>query len=109
MNSVSDGPAAVDDSIPTLAFLRSRRESIIQTAAMHGASNIRIFGSVARGTAEPGSDIDMLVDLETGRSLLDQVRLWRALESLLGRSVDVVSAGGLTERDHDIQADAVAL
>lgn len=94
---------------PDLAVLRARRHDIVRVAAAHGASNIRVFGSVARGTASSGSDIDLLVDFEPGRTLVDHVGLWRDLEALLGRSVDVVSAAGLTERDDDIRADATVL
>lgn len=94
---------------PTVALLRARRDEIVRAAAAHGASNVRVFGSVARGSAGPGSDIDLLVDFEPGRTLLNQVGLWRDLEALLGRSVDVVSAAGLTDRDDDIRADALAL
>lgn len=68
-----------------------------------------MFGSVARGTSEGGSDIDLLVDFESGRTLIDQIGLWRDLEALLGVRVDVVSAGGLTERDDDIRDDALPL
>lgn len=56
-----------------------------------------------------GSDVDLLVDLQSGRTLIDQIGLWRDLEALLGVRVDVVSAGGLTERDDDIRDDAPAL
>lgn len=94
---------------PTVRALRARRDEIVRAAAAHGASNVRVFGSVARGSAEPDSDIDLLVDFEAGRTLLDHVALWRDLEVLLGRTVDVVSAGGLTDRDDDIRADALAL
>ena len=93
----------------TLAALRARRDEIIAVAAAHGASNVRVFGSVARGMAQAGSDVDLLVDLESGRTLIDQISLWRDLEALLGVRVDVVSAGGLTERDDDIRDDALAL
>lgn len=92
-----------------MAMLRARKAEIARVAARHGASNLRVFGSVARGTAGPTSDVDRLVDFEAGRTLLDQVGLWRDLEALLGRAVDVVSAGGLTDRDDDIRADALAL
>jgi hypothetical protein len=94
---------------PTLELLREYREEIVQISADHGAYNVRVFGSVARRTALPSSDIDLLFDFEPGRTLRDQVGLWRDLESLLGRSVDVVSAGGLTTRDDDIRADALVL
>jgi uncharacterized protein len=74
----------------TLIDLHSKREEILRLAAGHGAHNVRVFGSVARGEAGPESDVDFLVDLEPGRSLLDLSRLTLALEDLLGRKVDVV-------------------
>ena len=70
---------------------------IVSTAAACGAFNVRVFGSVARGEEDEGSDIDFLVHLEDGRSLLDLVRLETRLEELLGRSVDVVTESSLTE------------
>lgn len=76
----------------------SRREEILTTARKHGAYNVRVFGSVARGEAHPESDIDFLVNLEAGRSLMDLARLLRELESLLGRKVDVVTEAGLRQR-----------
>lgn len=94
---------------PTIAVLRARKDDIVRVAAAHGASNVRVFGSVARGSAGLASDIDLLVDFEPGRTLVDHVGLWRDLEALLGRTVDVVSTGGLTDRDDDIRADALAL
>ena len=92
-----------------MASLRARKGEIVQIAAAHGASNVRVFGSVARGTAGPGSDVDLLVDFEPGRTLSDHVGLCLDLEALLGATVGVVSAGGLTDRDDDIRADALAL
>jgi uncharacterized protein len=100
---------AASPASPTLALLRARKADIVRVAAKHGASNVRVFGSVARGTAGPVSDVDLLVDFEPGRTLVDHVGLWRDLEALLGRPVDVVSAGGLTDRDDDIRADALPL
>jgi uncharacterized protein len=73
------------------------RESIVTTAATHGASNILLFGSVARGEEHDQSDIDFLVRLEPGRTLLDLVRLESKLEELLGRPVDVVTEASLAE------------
>jgi predicted nucleotidyltransferase len=89
--------------------LRAVREALFEAAGRHGAANLRVFGSVARGDATPGSDIDFLVDMETGRSLFDLAALWRELESILQRQVDVVSTGVLTDRDDDIRAEAVPL
>ncbi|NLH20907.1 MAG: nucleotidyltransferase family protein [Methanothrix sp.] len=76
-------------------ILRSSREDILKIAAKHGACNVRIFGSVARGEAGENSDIDLLVELEPGRSLLDLAKLVVELEDLLNRKVDVVTEQGL--------------
>lgn len=71
------------------------RAEVLRLAARHGASDIRVFGSFARGEARADSDIDLLVDFEPGRSLLDQVALEQELEAFLGRRVDIVTEGGL--------------
>ncbi len=76
-------------------LLESKRGEILQIAAKHGAHNVRIFGSVARGEATPESDLDFLVELEPGRSLLDHVALLQDLEGLLGRKVDLVEPEAL--------------
>lgn len=78
--------------------LRSRREEILRVAALHGARHVRVFGSVARGEADERSDVDFLVDMERGRSLLDLGGLLMELQNLLGRPVDVVTEKGLRER-----------
>ncbi len=79
-------------------LLKSKRADILQIAAQHGARNVRLFGSVARGDARPDSDIDMLVELEPGRSLFDLGGLLVDLQDLLGRDVDVVTENGLRDR-----------
>jgi predicted nucleotidyltransferase len=76
--------------------VRSQREAILRLAAKHGARNVRIFGSVVRGEAGPSSDLDVLVDFEPGRSLLDLTGFEIDLEELLGCRVDVVVEGGLS-------------
>ncbi|HXG08745.1 MAG TPA: nucleotidyltransferase family protein [Gemmataceae bacterium] len=76
-------------------LLKAKREEILQIADRHGARNLRIFGSVARGEAGPESDVDVLVDLEPGRSLFDLGGLLMDLQELLGRKVDVVTEAGL--------------
>ncbi len=81
--------------------LGDKREEILAIAAHHGASNVRIFGSVARGKARPDSDVDFLVEIEAGRSLLDRIGLIQDLEDLLGRKVDVAKAENLHERIRD--------
>lgn len=77
------------------AILEARREDILRIAARHGAANVRLFGSVARGDSRPDSDIDLLVEMEPGRSLLDIGALLMELQQLLGRKVDIVEPEGL--------------
>lgn len=90
--------------------LRERREEILRIAAAHHAGNVRVFGSVARGEEDDRSDVDLLVDMELGASLLDQARLRRAVSALLGLDVDVITAGGLLPRDRTtILEDAIPL
>ena len=79
-------------------LLQEKREDILRIANRRGASNVRIFGSVARGEADSKSDIDILVDLEPGRSLLDLGGLLMDLQDLLGHNVDIVTERGLRER-----------
>ena len=91
-------------------LLQEKREAILQLAAKHGARNVRVFGSAARQEADEQSDIDFLVEMEPGRSLLDMGGLLMDLRELLGREVDVVSERGLKPRIRDrILQEAVAL
>jgi hypothetical protein len=85
----------------TIDDLRKQRQTILQLAAVYGASNVRVFGSVARGEADDASDIDLLVDMATGRSLLDLGGLLMDLEQLFGQRVDVVTEHGLRPRVRD--------
>jgi predicted nucleotidyltransferase len=78
--------------------LQARRDDILSIAAQHGARNVRVFGSVARGDARPDSDLDILVDMEPGRSLFDLGGLLYDLQALLGVDVDVVTEKGLRSR-----------
>src|SRR6266508_3663202 len=71
--------------------LQDKRQDILRIAASHGARNIRLFGSAARGEDRPGSDVDLLVEMESDRSLLDLVALGQDLEELLQRKVDVLT------------------
>lgn len=85
-------------------------EQILTVAKRHGAWNIRVFGSFARGEARPDSDFDLLIDLEPGRGLFDIVDIKQELEALLGRTVDVLTVNALSRyiRD-DVVREAVAL
>jgi predicted nucleotidyltransferase len=90
--------------------LLKKRDEILRIAARHGASNVRVFGSVARGEPKAESDVDLLVELERGRSLLDHAALMIELESLLGRRVDVATERGLKRRIRErILEEAVRL
>jgi predicted nucleotidyltransferase len=87
-----------------------RKEEIIAVATRYGASNIRIFGSVARGDATEASDLDLIVRLEPGRSLFDLGGLLMDLRDLLGIKVDVISENGIRDRWRDhLMAESVPL
>lgn len=75
--------------------LRNMQHAILQLADTRGAKNVRSFGSAARGNWKPGSDLDLLVEMEPGRSLIDRVALKQDLENLLGCGVDVVTEKSL--------------
>jgi predicted nucleotidyltransferase len=91
-------------------LLRQKREEILRIAARHGAHNVRVFGSRARGNADWRSDIDFLVEMEPGRSLLDLGGLQYELEQLLGCPVDVVTERGLKARiRHRVLREAVPI
>jgi hypothetical protein len=91
-------------------LLNEKRAEILRVAERHGARNVRLIGSVARGDARADSDLDLLVELERGRSLLDHAALMIELETLLGCKVDVATEQGLRPRVRDrVLAEAVAL
>lgn len=91
-------------------LLKQHRNAILAVAAKHGARNVRVFGSAARGEAREDSDVDVLVAMESGRTLLDLVALSDELEALLGRPVDVVTENGVSPYLRErIYAEAVAV
>ena len=95
--------------VVTLAHLRERREEILRIAAARGARNVRVVGSVARGEAVPESDVDLLVDLEDDRDVLDLSGLILDLEEALGRRVDVLETDRVAQSAPTLLRDAVAL
>lgn len=87
-----------------------KRSDILEIARKHGVSNIRLFGSVARGEENPDGDIDFLIELEPDRSLLDYAGFMLAMRELLGVKVDVVTEGGLKDRMRErVLSEAVVL
>jgi len=76
-------------------IIRKRREEILKLASAHGAYNVRVFGSVARGEDTESSDVDFLVSMEQDRNLFDQAGLLSDLQELLGRKVDVATDDSL--------------
>ena len=91
------------------AVVESKRNEINDLVRQHHGRAVALFGSVARGDDTPESDIDFLVEFQKGSSLFDLMDLQEALEQLLGVSVDVVSVGGLKERDDHIRREAVPI
>lgn len=96
------------DRAPTLKMIRARRDEILAAAKRHGASNIRIYGSVARGEATSVSDVDVLVELEEGRSLLDLAAFHLEFEAIVGYPVEIGTDVKPRLRER-VRAEAVAL
>jgi uncharacterized protein len=95
---------------PSSGLASGKRQDVSRIAAAHGARNVRVFGSVVRGESTDSSDLDLLVDMAEGRSLLDLVALGDDLEEALGVAVDVVTEKSLSPYLRDrILAEAVAL
>jgi predicted nucleotidyltransferase len=98
---------------PTLEGLRTRREEILRIAAQHGAGNVRVFGSVARGDADANSDVGILVDIKRDVrgfayfGLLEDLR--RGLSSVLSREVDIVDSQALDTMRERVLREAVPL
>lgn len=91
-------------------MIREKRRDILLLADRYGVRNVRIFGSVARGDERPDSDIDILVDVDSGRSLMDLGGFLTDMQELLGRNVDVVTENGLRPRIRErVLREAIAL
>jgi len=76
--------------------LKEKRDQILTIARQYGAGKVRIFGSIARGEGKRDSDLDLLVELKSGRSLLDIIAIKQDLEDLLDCKVDVVTEAALS-------------
>lgn len=83
---------------PSIEQLKAQRQEIFRLASQYGAKNVRVFGSIVRGDADADSDVDFLVELEPGRSLLDLGGFLMDLQGFLHCDVDVVTVNGLRER-----------
>jgi len=91
-------------------IIKNRRNEILAIATRYGASNIRVFGSMAHGNESPESDIDIIVKMEKGRSLLDIIAIKQDIEELLGRKVDVVTEASISPYIRDnVLKEAVSL
>jgi len=84
-----------------IRVLQEKRNEVLELAGRYGAANVRVFGSAARGEASTESDLDLLVEMEPGRTLLDLVGLWQDLEELLGCQVHVLTDGGVSPHLRD--------
>jgi predicted nucleotidyltransferase len=92
------------------SILQGKRDEVLRIAAKYGARNVRVFGSLARGEAGPGSDLDLLVSLDPGRSLLDLIAIKQDLEDLLGCEVDIVTEAAISPYLRDqVLKEAVAV
>lgn len=109
--SVVEAPRRLDARTPRMAKLRAHRDQILRTTQRHGASNVRVFGSVARGEDGPDSDIDLLVDLDVRtRGLLPLRAIAEELSALLNERVDVAPVSALAPHVADSAlAEAVPL
>ncbi len=79
------------EASPHIRRLRERRRALLDASQSHGARDVRVFGSVARREARPDSDVDLLVELEPGRTLLDLVAFGREASEILGIRVNVAT------------------
>ena len=104
----SDAPDSADPG-GLRRRLMSRRSAVIAVARRHGAHNVRVFGSVARGEHSPTSDTDLLVDFEAGVGLFEMAALVDELKELLEADVDVVSSGSLRPWNRDVLDEAIPL
>lgn len=109
MNSTSPSNLA-PLSGPTGRVVAAHRHELRDVLQRHGMTNAQLFGSVARGEDQPGSDVDILVDFPAGTSLFTILRVQDELEEILGVAVDLISRSGLKSRVRTrVQQDLIAL
>ncbi len=82
--------------MPLLDTLLEKRADLLRVAGRHGASNLRLFGSVARRAETPSSDVDILIDLAEDRGFAEFLALAEELEALIGRKVDLITSRGIS-------------
>ncbi len=110
LKRAGDGSALGLPDTPLGRRLRQRRRAVLACAARHRASNVRVFGSVARGEDQPDSDVDLVVDLDANIGLFALEALRRELSEILGVSVDVAPSDSLRPRvREDVQREAIPL
>jgi uncharacterized protein len=102
--AMDDAVSSPSSRVPDMRLLRDRRQRLLAAAAKCGARDVRLFGSVGRGEQRPGSDIDLLIELEPGRTLLDLAAFRRKASEILGIPVDVATPDMLKER---VRAEAL--
>lgn len=96
-------------AVPTLDRVRAAREDILRVAARRGLADVRVFGSVARGEADAGSDVDLLVHPGPEASVFDLAGFMAEIRELLGVDIDVVSDRGTGPTMDRIRAEAIAV
>ncbi len=94
----------------TINKLKEYKNDILRIALLHGAKNIKVFGSVARGEENQNSDVDFVVEMGKGKTVLNRIALMQDLKKLLGQEVDVVTYKSLREKiKNDLIRDAIDL
>lgn len=92
------------------SIIKNKREDIMNIAQKYGAKNVRVFGSMARSEEDMDSDLDIIVEMESGSSLLDIIAIKQDIEELLGRKVDVVTEASISPYIRDaVLKEAVSL
>jgi uncharacterized protein len=110
MGEVERDTGSLADRGDALAFVRQHHEMILEIAARRGASDVRVFGSIARGDATETSDIDFLVRFEATASLWDRGGMWSELHELLGRHIDIADEASLRDELRDeVLREAIAI